>query len=301
MDTPSRDLPINFCGLTPPGCDYETAKFVVLPVPYEGTVSYQAGTAKGPHAILDASRYVERYDEVLRVVPADLGIHTLEPLEVAAACDFVSAEVARVTEHLLADKKVLVMLGGEHSISVGAVQAFKKNYDELCVLQLDAHADLRDTYGGKRCSHATVMRRCLEVAPVTQVGIRSLSKEEADLLETEAKVTTYFAHELRSQGLANLTDEILSTLTDEVYLTIDIDVFDPAFVPGTGTPEPGGLDWNEVTTFLRALAGKKQIVGFDIVEVAPHPGTVISEFLAAKLAYRMMGCIAEAAGWLKKA
>ncbi len=301
MDIPSRDLPINFCGLMPPQCDYPTARFVVLPVPYEGTVTYQPGTAKGPHAILDASRFVERYDEILRAVTADLGIHTLEPLEIAPACDAVSAEVAHVAEQVLADKKVLCMLGGEHSITFGAVQAFKKTYDELCVLQLDAHADLRDTYGGERCSHATVMRRCLEVAPVTQVGIRSLSKEEADLLDTEAKVTTYFAHELRSQGLANLTDEILSTLTDEVYLTVDIDVFDPAYVPGTGTPEPGGLDWNEVAGFIRALSAKKQIVGFDVVEVAPQPGTVISEFLAAKLAYRTMGCIAEAAGWLKKA
>ena len=301
MDIPSRDLPISFCGLTPPGCDYETARFAVLPVPYEGTVTYQTGTAKGPQAILDASRYVERYDEVLRVVTADLGIHTFEPLEVPDACDLVAAEVERVAEHVLADKKVFVMLGGEHSVTLGAVQAFKKTYDEMCVLQLDAHADLRDTYAGARCSHATVMRRCLEVAPVTQVGIRSMSKEEADLIATAANVTTYLAHEIRSQTLVAMTDEILSTLTDEVYLTIDIDVFDPAYVPGTGTPEPGGLDWNEVTGLIRALSAKKQIVGFDIVEVAPAPGTVTSEFLAAKLAYRTMGCIAEAAGWLKPA
>ena len=143
------------------------------------------------------------------------------------------------------------------------------------------------------------MRRCLEVAPVTQVGIRSLSKEEADFIETSATVTTYLAHELRGPGLAAMTDEILSTLTDEVYLTIDIDVFDPAYVPGTGTPEPGGLAWNDVADFVRALSAKKQIVGFDLVEVMPQPGTVISEFLAAKLAYRVMGCIAEAAGWMK--
>ncbi len=299
MDVPSRDLPINFCGLTPPGCDYETARFVVLPVPYEETVTYQKGTSQGPHAILDASRYVERYDEVLRAVAAECGIHTLEPLDAQPTSEQEAAEVARVAAQVLTDKKVLCMLGGEHSVTFGAVSAFKKTYDEMCVLQFDAHADLRDAYAGERYSHASVMRRCLEVAPVTQVGIRSMSKEEADLIATAANVTTYLAHELRSQGIANLTDEILSTLTDEVYLTIDIDVFDPAYVPGTGTPEPGGLDWNEVTGFIRALSAKKQIVGFDIVEVSPQSGTVISEFLAAKLAYRTMGCIAEAAGWLK--
>jgi agmatinase len=301
MDIPSRDLPINFCGLTPPGCDYDAARFVVLPAPYEGTVTYQKGTAAGPRAVLDASRYVERYDEVLRVVTADLGIHTLEPLEVQPACEAMTAEVERVAAQVLADKKVFCMIGGEHSLTLGAVKAFKKTYDEMCVLQLDAHADLRDTYGGEKFSHATVMRRCLEVAPLTQVGIRSLSKEEAGLLETDPNVTTYFAHDLRERGLAATTGEILSTLTDEVYLTIDIDVFDPAFVPGTGTPEPGGLDWYDVASFLRALSAQKQIVGFDIVEVMPQSGTAVSEFLAAKLAYRTMGCIAEAAGWLKTA
>ena len=299
MEVPNRDKPFNFGGLVRPLSDYETARFVVLPVPYEGTVTYQVGTAKGPNAVIEASRHMELYDEALRAVVAELGIHTLEPIEVQPSAEQESFEVGRVAEQALADKKVLCLLGGEHSITFGAVAAFKKTYDEMCVLQFDAHADLRDEYDGERFSHATVMRRCLEVAPVTQVGIRSLSKPEADLLETEAKVTAYFAHELRSQGLANMTDEILSTLTDQVYLTIDIDAFDPSYVPGTGTPEPGGLGWSEATDFIRALSAKKQIVGFDIVEVSPLPGTACSEFLASRLAYRTMGCIAEAAGWLK--
>jgi agmatinase len=299
MEIPNREKPFNFGGLLRPLSDYETARFVVLPVPYEGTVTYLRGAAKGPKAVIEASRHMELYDEVLRAVPAECGIHTLEPLELQPSSEQEALEVSRVAAQLFTDKKVLAMIGGEHSITYGAVAALKKSFDELCVVQFDAHADLRDEYDGERFSHATVMKRCLEVAPVTQVGIRSLSKPEADLLAAEPNVTTYFAHDLRAKGLAGMQEEILKTLTDEVYLTVDIDAFDPAFVPGTGTPEPGGLSWDDVTGFVRALAAAKQIVGFDIVEVAPLPGSVCSEFLAAKLAYRTMGCIAEAAGWLK--
>ena len=247
MEIPNRVKPFNFGGLLPPLADYETARFVVLPVPFEGTVTYLKGAAKGPQAVIEASRHMELYDEVLAAVIADAGIHTLEPLEVQPTSEQESLEVGRVAAQLIADKKVMAMIGGEHSITYGAVAAFKKNFDDLCVVQLDAHADLR------------------------------------------------------AKGLAAVQAEILSTLTDEVYLTMDIDVFDPAFVPGTGTPEPGGLTWDEVTAFVRTLAGAKQIVGFDVVEVAPIPGSVCSEFLAARLAYRTMGCIAEAAGLLKPA
>lgn len=299
MELPASELPFNFGGLQPPLSDYETARFVVLGVGYEGTVSYQKGTAGGPHAIIDASRNMELYDEEFRFDTSRLGIHTMEPLEVGDAPEAVAAEVGRVVTELLANKKVVAMLGGEHSITFGAVSACKKSFDELCVLQLDAHADLREQYDGSRFSHACVMKRCLAVAPITQVGIRSLSAEDAQQIETDPNITTYFAHELRSAGLPRMHREILSTLTDEVYLTIDIDVFDPAHVPGTGTPEPGGLSWDEVTGLIRVLSREKQIVGFDVVEVMPMEGNVVSEFLAAKLAYRTMSCIAEAAGWLK--
>ena len=291
-------LPFNFCGLGRDQSDYASARFVVLSVPYEGTVTYQKGTAAGPHAIIDASRHLERFDEELSFETSTLGIHTLEPLELPETPEQVVAEVERVTGQLLADKKLVCLLGGEHSVTVGAVRAAKKSFDGLSVLQLDAHADLRDEFDGTSYSHACVMKRCLEVAPVTQVGIRSLSKGEADLLKTESNVTTYFAHDLRSAGCASFARDILSTLTDEVYLTIDIDVFDPAYVPGTGTPEPGGLTWEDVTGLIRSLAREKQIVAFDVVEVMPIPGTAASEILAAKLAYRTMGYIAGAANWL---
>jgi len=298
MEVPARELPFAFGGLEPPLSDYETARFVVLPVPYEGTVSYQKGTARGPHAVIDASRNMELYDEVLGFETSEVGIHTLAELEPADTPEKVAERVADAAAQVLADKKVMAMIGGEHSITLGAVRAAKESFDELCVLQLDAHADLREEYDGSRYSHACVMKRCLEIAPVTQVGIRALSKPEAELIETEPNVTTYFAHELRRAGLAPVHDEILSTLTDRVYLTVDIDVFDPAFVPGTGTPEPGGLSWDEVTGLLGALAREKQIVAFDVVEVMPLEGNVISEFLAAKLIYRTMGLIAHAADWL---
>ena len=298
MEPPARELPFNFGGLERPLADYDAARFVVLPVPYEGTVTYQKGTARAPHAVIDASRNMELYDEGLGFETCELGIHTLEPIEAADEPEDVAGEVRRVVTQLLADKKVVAMIGGEHSITFGAVGAAKESFDDLSVVQLDAHADLRDAYDGSRYSHACVMRRCLEVAPVTQVGIRSLSKAEAELLKTEPNVTTYFAHEIREAGLARMHEEILSTLTDHVYLTIDVDAFDPAAVPGTGTPEPGGLSWEEVTGFIRVLAGEKEIVAFDVVEVTPMAGSVVSEFLAAKLIYRTMGCIAEAAGWL---
>jgi agmatinase len=299
MGLPASERPFNFAGLARPLSEYETARFVVLPVGYEGTVSYQKGTARGPHAILDASRNMELFDEEFRFDTTTVGIHTMEELDLPEGPEAVAGEVGRVVTELLADKKVVAMIGGEHSITYGAVAACRKTFDELCVLQLDAHADLRDEYRGTRFSHACVMRRCLAIAPVTQVGIRSVSDEDAQLIGTDPNVTTYFAHELHASGLARMHHEILSTLTDQVYLTIDIDVFDPAYVPGTGTPEPGGLDWYEVTGLIRALAREKQIVGFDVVEVLPMEGSVVSEFLAAKLTYRTMSCIAEAAGWLK--
>ena len=299
MEIPADQTPFCFGGVLPPHSDYDTSRFVVIPVPYEGTVSYLKGTARGPKAVIDASRNMELYDEVLRAEPYLAGIHTMEALEVPAAPEDVIARLAEVVDDVLADQKTPVTLGGEHSITLGPVRAAKERFDELCVLQLDAHADLRDEYEDTPYSHASVMRRCLEVAPVTQVGVRSLSKGEADLLRRESNVTTYFAHDLPGGGLASMQPEILSTLTDEVYLSVDVDVFDPAFVPGTGTPEPGGLNWEEVTSFLRALTLEKQVVGFDVVEVFPLEGNVISEFLAARLTYRLIGCIAESAGWLK--
>ena len=297
METPARKRPFNFCGLPQSFADYVAARFVVLPVPYEGTVTYQQGTARGPQAVIDASRYMELYDEELKSEIYRVGIHTAEPLEVKPRPEDTVKEVERAVGEFLADDKVGVLLGGEHSVTFGAVAACRRKFSDLCVLQLDAHTDLRDEYDGTRFSHACVMRRCLEIAPVTQVGIRSLSRPEADLLESDPNVTTYFAHDLRATGLASRHDEILSTLTEQVYLTMDIDVFDPAFVPGTGTPEPGGLDWTDVTGLIRALCAKKQVVGFDVVEVLPLPGSVVSEFLAAKLIYRTMGYIAATAGW----
>lgn len=297
MGLPASEPPFNFGALEPPRSDYGSAHFVVLPVPYERTTTYQKGTAGGPRAVIDASRNMELYDEVLGFECADAGIHTLDALVATGAPEVAAAEVRRTVTRLLADKKVVAMAGGEHSITSGAAAACKESFDDLCIVQLDAHADLREEYEGSRHGHACVMRRCLEIAPVTQVGVRSLSKEEAEFLKTESNVTTYFAHELRAAGLARMHRDILSTLTDRVYLTIDIDVFDPAYAPGTGTPEPGGLSWEEVTGFVRELAREKQVVAFDVVEVMPIAGSVVSEFLAAKLIYRTMGSIAQAAGW----
>ncbi len=276
--------------------DPKTSRVTVIPVPYDATTSYISGTANGPAAIIEASSHMELYDEELEQETCRIGIHTLEPLPVRdekpeAMLRMVSEAVS---QQQLPDK-LPVIVGGEHSISPGVVQALVKQYPRLSVLQLDAHADLRDSYEGTPHSHACAGRRISELCPLVQVGMRSLSREEADF-KRSSPVITLFDHQIK-QGNQALHD-ILEHLTDDVYLTVDIDVLDPAIMPATGTPEPGGFSWYETIGLLKALCSRKRVVAFDLVELCPQPGNVAPDFLAAKLIYRIMGYVAKARGWL---
>jgi agmatinase len=265
---------------------FEDAQAAVIQVPYDSTTSYRSGTRNGPHAIISASRQLETYDLELGVETFDkIGIHTLDEIE--PDVDSPKSMISRVEElvsEVITKKKFPVMLGGEHSISTGAVRALKKKYSDLSVLQIDAHADLRDEFENSMYSHACVMRRIREeVDKVVQVGIRSITKDEMEFIHSEKieKSIQFGAYIDRGKVLKNLSKN--------VYVSIDLDGFDPSFCPGVGTPEPGGLNWEEVIRLLHSVCEHKNVVGFDIVELAPIPGSNQSEFLAAKLAYKMLG------------
>ena len=283
-------------------CSYRDAAAVLLQVPYEGTASYGKGTAAGPEAIISASEFLEAYDIPLGRKPSDIGIATLP----AQPCDGPPEDVIRRVEELaaavLTDGKKPVLIGGEHSVTLGAVRAALGKQPGLGVLQLDAHADLRDTYEGTPFSHACVMRRITELgAPHVGVGIRSMSEPEAQFAEARgiALLPTSSAAECgggpldSARGrppLSRALADAVGNLPDKVYVTVDIDVLDPACMPATGAPEPGGLTWEQLVQVLQLLADSgKKIVGFDVVELAPIPGLHFCEYTAAKLIHRMIG------------
>lgn len=284
-DWPSG-LPQNFGGLETPYGDFETARAVVLPVPYDFTTSYQGGTRLGPQAILNASRNMELWDEEIGAIYRS-GIHTLSEVEPTAAGPGAMVDrVEQAVGWILERGKLPVVLGGEHSLTTGAVRAAKRRHPGLSVLQIDAHADMRDTYLDTPFSHACVMRRIREMVPAASVGVRSMSEEEAEFLKGQP-APIWSTRQFRALG-GNWAP-ILSSLTDEVFVTFDLDGLDPSLLPATGTPEPGGLDWYEAVDLLRAVAGRSRIVGFDVLELAPLPGHVASDFLASRLVYRMIG------------
>ena len=279
---------IHFGGLTGNDILLKNSRFVVVPLPYDKTASFQKGTVKGPEAIIEASAQVELLDEELEVETYKSGIHTLAPFDISGSPEEMIEKILPVYRKYLAMNKILVGLGGEHSVSYAPIKAYHEKYPNLSVLQFDAHADLRDGYEGEKFSHAAVMRRVSEFCKnITQVGIRNYSAEEISLVKQKKHIHTFLWH--KTLPLKKYHDEIINTLTDEVYVTIDTDGFDPAVLPGTGTPEPGGLSWLQVTSLLRDVAEKKKIVGFDITELMPLPYNKMSEFICAKLIYRLMG------------
>jgi agmatinase len=288
MTTPDwpAGLPNNFGGLDEPFSALAVARAVVLPVPYDFTTTYQGGTRSGPRAILAASQNMELWDEEIGAIYRS-GIHTLPEVEPAA--EGPGAMVARVEQAvawILEQGKLPAILGGEHSITAGAVRAMVRRFPSLSVLQIDAHGDMRDTYLGSPHSHACVMRRVREMVPAASVGIRSLSEEEAAYLERHP-VPMWSVRQFRA--LNGRWEPILAALTDEVFVTFDLDGLDPSALPATGTPEPGGLDWYEAVDLLRAVSERSRIVGFDVVELAPIAGQIASDFLAARLVYRLIG------------
>lgn len=280
----------NFLGVPPEISGWDKSRFVVLPVPYDHTTSFQSGTRKGPKAAIEASAYIELYDEELHMEPAEAGIHTLGLLDVTIDPEETQARIQSVVTDIVQDDKIPVMIGGEHSITFGAVKAVHEKYPDLSVLQLDAHADLRKEYQGIGMSHACVMRRISDLnLKIVQAGIRSMSKEEVEFLQKATNIYTCYAANMI--GRNDWMEEAISHLSDNVYITVDVDAFDPAYVPATGTPEPGGLDWYQVTRFIRRVSERRRIAGFDAVELCPIPGQVASDFLVAKLLYKLMGYI----------
>jgi len=279
-------LPHNFGGLEHEHGAMATSRCAVLPVPYDFSTSYQGGTRWGPNAILSASQNMELWDEELGATYR-AGIHTMPPLEPTALGPEAMAErVEHAVGWILDQGKVPAVLGGEHSITAGAVRAAAARFPKLTVLQLDAHADMRDEYLESRFSHACVMRRIRELVPAASVGIRSMSEEEAEHMR-EHPVPIWSTRQFRA--LEGDWRPILDALGPDVFVTFDVDALDPGIMPGTGTPEPGGLDWFEAVDLLDHVSKRSRIVGFDVVELAPIPGQVASDFLAARLVYRMLG------------
>jgi len=273
----------NFGGLPPQYSGAGDSRIAIVPVPYDGTSTWVKGADKGPAAILRASANLELYDiETDSQVYLD-GIFTDEPVtEDHSPEAMVEAVRHRVQDHL-ANRKLTVVVGGEHSVSVGAVQAQANRYPGLSVLQLDAHSDLRDEYEGSRFNHACVMARVRELCPIVQVGIRSMDISEKPALVEDRVFFAGKIHDSRAW-----IDSAVAKLTEQVYITIDLDVFDPAIMPSTGTPEPGGLMWYEVLALLRAVCRRRTVVGFDVVEMCPVETNWAPEFLAAKLIYKML-------------
>ena len=283
--------PFNFGALWEDYSEYEKSGVVVLPVPYDGTATYKKGTGEGPYAIIKASRDLEPYDSELDAYPAEKGIHTLNFMWPA------SDSPGRMVEHIhkavapvVQARKKLVMLGGEHTITLGAVRAFSEAYKDLSVLQIDAHADCYENFEGGDIVHNTVIRRCSEICPVTQVGVRTLSEEEKEFLNNTDKVRTFYAKELH--GMKDWCRQAVSSLSDNVYVTFDLDGLDPSIMPAVGTPEPNGLSWQDVMELFSALQKSgKNVVGFDVVELNPLPGNITPDFIAAKLVQRMIGML----------
>lgn len=276
----------SFLGLAVPECAFENAGAVIIPVPYDATTTYRAGTREGPRAILAASRELEPYDEETCTEAYRHGIATLEELPVVVSSPRDMLDSVRVVgAQVLQSGKLPVLLGGEHLMSLGMIEAAADHFGELSILHLDAHADLREQYQGSPYSNACIMRHGAALAPVVQVGIRSLTAEEHEFIRGK-EIPCFFAHDLHRDP--SLYARVIPCLGKRVYLSIDLDVFDPAVMPSVGTPEPGGLGWYEVIDLLRAVFRERQVVGFDVMELLPVPCFAAPDFLAARLVYKLL-------------
>lgn len=281
----------NFLGIEKEFSSYENSEIIIYSAPLENTVSYGAGTKNGPKEIIKSSHYVEFYDEEMdRELCFEKGIATI-PINgfENKKSKIAIAKIEKDISNLIAENKFIVLLGGEHTVTLGSIKAHHNAYDNLSILQFDAHSDLRDNYEGSIYSHASVMRRVYEFNKnIVQVGIRAQCKEESDLIK-KSKIKTFNARDIRqTESSKKWQNEILNGLSDNVYITFDIDALDPSIVAATGTPEPGGLFWDESLDLIKLVGKKKNIVGFDVVELAPSKFHTASNFIAAKLVYKML-------------
>ncbi|MFA6048722.1 MAG: agmatinase [Candidatus Micrarchaeia archaeon] len=298
MNTEVLKQPGNFACLDAKDSSLEKSAFAMLPACFEGTVSYGKGASGGPAAILNASRFLELYDEEFQNEPFRKGICTLAPMEFADSTspEKVCREVQAAVSALLQKGKFPLILGGEHSISAGTVRAFSEKFgDNLSVLHFDAHADLRDEYEFSRFSHACSLRRMRDSCKSTvSVGVRSLSREEADLIKRE-KIPVFFKKDLDAAGITAVSKKIVPLLKKNVFVSIDLDAFDPAEMPSVGTPEPNGLHFAEAVRILSEVAKKKRVVGADLMELAPIAGLEAPNFFAARLAHKLLAMVAAGA------
>lgn len=274
-----------FAGVPEAFGEYDQAKVVLIPVPYDGTSTWVKGADKGPEAFLNAAENMELYDIETDSEVYEQGIFLADPVLENASPESMTAAVKAAVTKGIQDKKLVSLFGGEHSISIGSIQAHKAAFPNLTVLQIDAHADLRPSYHGSECNHACALHWASKNTNLIQVGIRSMDISEKEHMDYGK---TFFAQTCHEQDDQEWMDRVLELCTEDVYITIDLDGFDPSVLPSTGTPEPGGLHWYQTLRLLKSVIEKRRLVGFDIVELAPNPEEKASDFVASKLYYKIL-------------
>ncbi|WP_323787024.1 agmatinase [Psychroserpens sp.] len=273
----------SYAGIEDQYSKLDSSKIVLIPVPYDGTSTWQKGADKGPEAFLNASENMELYDIETGTEVYKQGVFLADPVTENSSPELMVEAVHQAVKTYIKKNKFVTTFGGEHSISIGTIRAFNECFDNITVLQLDAHADLRKTYQGSKSNHACALYEASQTTNLIQVGIRSMDVIETTVMDEDK---TYFAHDMAEDD--NWVDSAIDQMTENVYITIDLDVFDPSIMPSTGTPEPGGLLWYETLDFLRQVFEEKNVIGFDIVELCPNSNEKSSDFLAAKLYYKML-------------
>ncbi len=284
-----KELKFNFGGIPEKYSLWENAKFVVIPIPYDFTTTYMTGTRNGPMAMLSASTNLELFDDELKIETFKSGIFTAPFVEANLKSPLSSLrEMEKAVEKYVRRSKFPVIIGGEHTVTLGAMKPLKKKFGTFSLLQLDAHGDLRDSYQGTKWNHACVSRRIWEMGiNVVQAGVRSLSEEE-DRFIRKNQIKTYYAYEIK-ENPDGVINAITANLEDKVYISVDLDFYDPGAMPAVGTPEPGGIDWFGGLEILSEVFKRKKVIGFDVVELSPITGLVAPDFFGAKLVYRLMG------------
>lgn len=272
-----------YAGIPDEYAKLESSKIVLIPVPYDGTSTWQKGADKGPEAFLEASENMELYDIETDSEVYKNGIYLSQPVTLNATPEAMADAVHQETKKYIKKNKFVTIIGGEHSISIGTIRAFNEVFQNLTVLHIDAHADLRQSYEGSTYNHACALYEASQNTNLIQVGIRSMDVQEKSVMDFDK---TYFAHEMATDD--SWMDSVIDQMTDNVFITFDLDAFDPSILPSTGTPEPGGLFWYETLEFLKEVFKEKNVVGFDIVELCPNENEKSSDFLAAKLYYKML-------------
>lgn len=274
---------MNYAGIEDEFAQLESAETVLIPVPYDGTSTWIKGADKGPEAFLDASANMELYDIETKSEPYKNGVFLADPISENSSPEAMTEAVYQTTKSYLEKEKLVTLFGGEHSISIGAIRAFYEKFEDFTVIQIDAHSDLRQEYHGSKCNHACALAEAQKHTNLIQIGIRSMDTEELPYLD---KKKVFFAHDICNRN--NWVKDVLKLTTKNVYITIDLDAFDPSIMPSTGTPEPGGLTWYQVMKLLKRIFKRTNVVGWDINELCPNPNAKASDFLAAKLYYRML-------------